>query len=423
MDGQAIIKDPTLILQAQKCAADPWQVDLLNSRDQRVLLNCARQSGKSTTVAAMAMHTVMAEPNSLVLLLSPSLRQSLELFRKVRQAERALEHPLAQVKSTATELEFDNGSRIVCLPANEETIRCFSRVALLIIDEASRVADDIYSAVRPMLAVSNGRLICLSTPYGKRGFFYREWHDRLATWRRVRVTWRDCPRIVPAFIEEEKRSQGKSWIRQEYECSFEALSGLVYPDFADRVVSDPWPDSQGRAVGGIDFGFRNPFCALWGVHDRDDVLWISDERYVRHTTIRDHAPALPRGVHWFADPSGASDIAELRRANLVVLPALNDVRSGIAAVTARIETGRLKVRRAGCANLLAEAETYRYPKSEAGAEAENPIPEFNHAMDALRYLISRLDEGFIARVRRKPETPGGGTRPWLSVYNEFLWKR
>jgi hypothetical protein len=422
MDGHAIIKDPTLILQAQKWTADPWQIDLLNSTDQRILLNCARQSGKSTTVAAMAMHTVIAEPNSLILLLSPSLRQSVELFRKVRQADRALAHPLAQVKSTATELEFDNGSRIVCLPANEETIRCFSKVALLVLDEASRVPDDIYSAVRPMLAVSSGRLICLSTPYGKRGFFYREWHDHDAAWRRVRVTWRDFPRIPAQHIEDEKRSLGESWVRQEYECSFEALSGLVYPDFADRVACDDWPNPQGRPIGGIDFGFRSPFCALWGVHDRDDVLWISDERYLRHTSISEHALALPRRVHWFADPSGAGDIAELRRANLIVLPAQNDIRSGIAAVTARIETGRLRVRRAGCPNLLAEAELYRYPKKEEGAETENPVDDSNHATDALRYLISRLDIGFMARVRRKPETPGGSQRPWLSVYNEFLWK-
>jgi hypothetical protein len=421
MDGHAIIKDPTLILRAQDWAADPWQRDLLSCTDQRILLNCARQSGKSTTVAAIAMHTVIASPNSLILLLSPSLRQSLELFRKVRQADRALEHPLGQVRCTATELEFDNGSRIVCLPANEETIRCFSKVALLIIDEASRVPDDIYSAVRPMLAVSNGRLICLSTPFGKRGFFHREWHDHDASWRRVRVTWRDCPRIPAGHIEEEKRSQGESWVRQEYECSFEALSGLVYPDFAERVAQDLWPNLEGRAVGGIDFGFNNPFCALWGVHDRDDILWITDERYLRHTTTDKHAEALPRKVHWFADPSGAGDIADLRQANLIVMPAINDIRPGIAAVTARIETNRLRVRRAGCPNLLAEAELYRYPKSEHGTESENPIPECNHAMDALRYLISRLDEGFVARFRRKPETPSGSGRRWLSVYNEFLW--
>src|SRR6202022_636465 len=111
----------------------------------------------------------------------------------------------------------------VCLPGNEETIRSFSGVALLVIDEAARVPDDLYRSVRPMLAVSRGRLVCLSTPFGQRGFFFHEWEDTAADWQRIRITWRDCPRIAADHIAAEVRSMGESWVRQEYECSFEAL--------------------------------------------------------------------------------------------------------------------------------------------------------------------------------------------------------
>jgi len=68
-------------------------------------------------------------------------------------------------------LQFPNGSRIVGLPGSEETIRGFSAVSLLLVDEASRVADELYMAVRPMLAASSGALWLMSTPCGKRGFF------------------------------------------------------------------------------------------------------------------------------------------------------------------------------------------------------------------------------------------------------------
>ena len=70
-----------------------------------------------------------------------------------------------------TQLKLANGSRILCLPGKEETVRCFSP-SLLIIDEASRVPDDLYRSVRPMLAVSKGRLIALSTYFGQRGWFF-----------------------------------------------------------------------------------------------------------------------------------------------------------------------------------------------------------------------------------------------------------
>ena len=105
-------------------------------------------------------------------------------------------------------------------------------------------------AVRPMLAVSQGRLVALSTPFGQRGWFYDEWHGG-GPWKRVRITWRDCPRITPEFIAEEARALGPQWVAQEYECSFVSMHGLVYPDFADAVV-DIWPNPVGRRVGGID---------------------------------------------------------------------------------------------------------------------------------------------------------------------------
>jgi phage FluMu gp28-like protein len=91
-------------------------------------------------------------------------------------------------------IELANGSRIVCLPGKEQTIRGFSGVNLLVVDEAARVSEDLYQAIRPMLAVSGGRIILLSTPYGEQGFFYETWRNR-ENWHRAKVTAPECPRI------------------------------------------------------------------------------------------------------------------------------------------------------------------------------------------------------------------------------------
>jgi hypothetical protein len=254
----AVALDPALILQAQGMAPDPWQRDFLLCADRQVLLNCCRQSGKSTATAAGALHTALYAPRSLVLLLSPTLRQSAELFRKVRDAYDALGRPVPPTTDARSQsrLELANGSRVVGLPGKEGTIRGFSRAALLLIDEAAKVPDDLYRAVRPMLAVSRGRLVCLSTPFGQRGFFFHEWHAD-HPWRRFHVTWRDCPRIDAAFIDNEVRSLGQSWVDQEYNCLFTALEGLVYPDF-ERCLFDGGPAGGERRkyVGGIDWGFN-----------------------------------------------------------------------------------------------------------------------------------------------------------------------
>jgi hypothetical protein len=395
--------DPGEVLRAVGLTPDPWQQELLFSNEPYVLLNCSRQSGKSTVVAALALHTALFRPGSLTLILSPGLRQSSEFFRKVIDGYNALKRPLPPRVENRTQLELQNRSRIVCLPGREATIRSFSNPCLLVIDEAARVPDDLYRSVRPMLAVGRGRLIALSTPFGQRGFFWKEWTDPGAVWKRVCVTAEQCPRIRPEFLASERRSMGDSWVQQEYYCSFQSLEGLVFPELEQRCARDAFAAPVGRRVGGIDFGFRNPFCALWGVLDADDVLWLDGEVYEREASLHHHAARMPKDVTWYADPAGATEIHELRLAGFTVKRGKNDIRAGIAAITARIETDRLRVHRQHCPNLLAEAALYRYPTHKDGTPStEKPIDEHNHALAALRYLVSQIDSRFLARFRHRP---------------------
>src|ERR1043166_571292 len=96
---------------------------------------------------------------------------------------------------------------------------------------------------------------------------------------------------------------------------------------------------------------------------------------------------------WYADPSGANEIAELRLAGFKIRLADNSVRSGITAVNARLQDGALRIVEGRCPNLLAEAGLDRY-----GDEGEKPVGEHNHALAALRYMISRVDARRVARL-------------------------
>jgi len=212
---------------------DPWQVQLLRSASPRVLLNCCRQSGKSTVAALLALHRALYHPSSLVLVLAPALRQSQELFAKIAGFYGSLESPVVPLAQRRLSLELENTSRIVTLPGTEKTIRGFSGTSLMIVDEAARVADELYFAVRPMLAVSGGSLMMLSTPYGKRGIFFEEWNQGVG-WERYEVPARECPRIPASFLEEEKMALPARVYRQEYECSFEDTEDQVF-SFEDVV--------------------------------------------------------------------------------------------------------------------------------------------------------------------------------------------
>jgi hypothetical protein len=115
-------------------------------------------------------------------------------------------------------------------------------------------------------------------------------------------------------------------------------------------------------------------------------------------------------VTWFADPAGRTEIEELRRAGLIVKKGDNSIRRGIALVTARIRTGRLKVLET-CKNLIMESKLYRYPTAdEREVLGENPIDAHNHALGALRYLVSRLDQHKKFYSPPNPP-PAPGARP------------
>jgi len=236
-DDLRLALDPVAFAQKVGIVPDGWQGNFLRSSAERVLLNCSRQSGKSTMSAVIALHRALYHPGSLVLCLAPALRQSQELFAKVASLYRDLGRPVAPQGERKLSLELENGSRIITLPGSEKTIRGYSGAALLLVDEASRVEDDLYYAIRPMLAVSGGSLMMLSTPFGKRGVFYEEWTSGEG-WERYEVPASECPRIPATFLEEEQVAL-PSWVfRQEYGCSFEETEDQVFTtEMIERAVT------------------------------------------------------------------------------------------------------------------------------------------------------------------------------------------
>jgi hypothetical protein len=236
--------DPSLwAREALDFHPDPWQGQVLRSNGKRQLLNCCRQAGKSTTAGILSLHRAIFFPRSLVLLVSPSLRQSGELFRKVGDHLKQLDEQPRKTEDNKLSLAFANDSRIVSLPGTEGTIRGYSGASLIIEDESARVDDALYYAVRPMLAVSGGRLILMSTPFGKRGHFHKEWTEGGTGWERIEIPARACPRISPAFLEQERQALGDWWYSQEYECQFRQTTDSVfnYDDVQEALSDDITP--------------------------------------------------------------------------------------------------------------------------------------------------------------------------------------
>lgn len=209
------------IMAADICgfALADWQVSVLQSPSRRLAMRICRQAGKSTAAALLALHESQYSPGSTTLIFAPKESQSVELFSKMLGFWRRAEPEARPERQNLSELLFSNGSRVLALPASPETVRGYTG-HLLIVDEAAHLERDEeqLAAIMPMLARTGGRVIALSTPHGKRGWFYRISND--ARWEQVVIRWQDCPYISREFIEEMRATLGPMRFAQEFECEF-----------------------------------------------------------------------------------------------------------------------------------------------------------------------------------------------------------
>ncbi|OPY45890.1 MAG: Terminase-like family protein [Methanosaeta sp. PtaU1.Bin028] len=204
---------------------DPWQVEMLESRSTRICLNIHRQGGKSAMSSLICLHTALFRKKSLSLIIAPSLRQSQENFKKIQDYLDLLPSRPAFHEHTKLSLQFENGSRILCLPGGNEgrTIRGFSRPDVIVEDEAAQCSEELFDAILPMMTTHPlCKFILCSTPFGQRGHFHKIWNDSTNGWEKHQLRARDNPRISQEFLAEMKEFRGPYVFAQEYDCEFVA---------------------------------------------------------------------------------------------------------------------------------------------------------------------------------------------------------
>jgi hypothetical protein len=213
---------------------DPWQRAALETERHDILLLVTRQGGKGMVASLLALSGLVSDPGSTTVIVSRAERQAKRLLRRIRRLYRMLSNVSPVISDGQTSMELRNGSEILALPGSEETIRGIEAVDLLIIDEGAVVPDALQASISPMVAVSNGRTVALSTPRGKRGWFYHEYTEGGDEWHRATVTAYEIPRISPAWLERQRAKIGDFWFRQEYLCEFVDTDDQV---FSSELIS------------------------------------------------------------------------------------------------------------------------------------------------------------------------------------------
>ena len=217
----------------------PWQETVLRSEKKRFILNAARQSGKSTVAAVLALWTALYHERALVLIYSPAERQSFELYAKLEAFALSLDQTMFDPKEhSKRSMKLANGSRILSLPGNPDTARSFSAPALVILDEASRIEVGLPAAVYPMLSSGGGRLMLLSTPNGKQGHFHQVWRDGdPELWEKAMVSIEEVEHADEEAVRGQMALMTQEMIRQEFYAEF------IQPEhslFRDEDIQSAW---------------------------------------------------------------------------------------------------------------------------------------------------------------------------------------
>jgi len=266
------------------------------------------------------------------------------------------------------------------------------------LDEAGQMKRWIWIVVQARLGFKQGRLLLTTTPYGMNWLhsdIYLPAKNGDKDYFISQFSSTANPEYPREEFERAKRTMDERTFAMRYMGEFRKMAGLVWPEFDSWVcqaaeavealqAAEGAPESI-RWVGGIDWGYNNPFVGLSAFIDRDDVMWVYRERCLTRTLLAEHAKVLDKRTTYYADPSGKQEIEEMISLGVATQGAKNDVAMGIERVTQRGKSGRLKIS-PECRNLISEAETYRYKE-----DTDKPVKERDHCCDALRYAIMGAD--------------------------------
>ena len=428
---KALLGGPAMFAALLSFVPAAYQLEMLTSTEQFVIVNCCRQAGKTTAAALIALYTALIKPGAHVLVFAAKQDQSAEFLVRMRQLMARMPVSPEVRDNSKIAISFVNGSRVVCYPSRVPeggTIRGPSP-DLVIHDEAAFAPEALFRATSPMVARSRGRIFYLSTPNGpstkdRPNFFHDRWvdaqHDR--TWRRIEAPWQSLPpgAISGEHIAHERKVLG-TLFPQEYECQFlQPGVGLCYHAFnrAVNVVDALPPLFEGEHwtyLMGVDPGFVDATgYVVCCYRPHDPVLYACHAVSLVGQAPTDVGKAISEIRQRFPvgqiaiDTKGAGKgyESELLKYAGVYCEAADWSRkaASIHSLNGLFASAHLKVL-SSCTSLIEQLESVTWNKTRT---AESSTAK-NHETDALLY-IALLSTAYLQQARDSKLSPEEANR-------------
>jgi hypothetical protein len=254
---------------------DPWQKEFLETSGNKILC-CGRQVGKSVIAARDAGNYALKHPKKQILMIAPTERQAYELFDKTLGyiSDKAFSKiKKGKDRPTKHKINLTNGSTIWCLPTGLTGTGIRGRtVHRLYVDEASRVPEEVWTAVTPMLLTTGGDLILLSTPFGRQGYFYKIWANTENSYSKFGITSLEVIESREVCDSWSKLQREKALEYLEYERS--EMSALEYAqEYEGRFIDELrqfFPNDIIEAVCSLKSSENTPREPYYSQHRQTD---------------------------------------------------------------------------------------------------------------------------------------------------------
>lgn len=258
-----------------------YQKDVLDCNDDRIAFVSGRQVGKSRTAAWIGLHYALTREGATVLITAPTQNQASELFRqvKVEMNESVIPDDLwGTERETRTAVEFENGSRILCRPANDN-LRGLT-TELIIADEAAKIEDEIfYQVLLPMLATTDGKFVLTSTPFGSSGFLFEAFHGGLEEdyYTKQVPTYRN-PKVGEEYIAQQQQQLSSLDFKQEILGKFvESSDSFFTTAEIEEAISGESSRSSNRCFLGVDLARHGEASTVYIAMDGDGNVFMCEQ--------------------------------------------------------------------------------------------------------------------------------------------------
>jgi len=399
----------------------PAQGEVFSAKNRFRVLVAGRRFGKSYLSCIELFTKALERPGETFFYCAPTYRMAKDIAWKTLKKIVPKEY-IRTKNETDLRLDLINDSTIE-LKGTENAMALRGRsLSGVVLDEAAFMDAEVwFEVIRPALADKEGWALFISTPDGTASWFYDLWcfveEDTSNLWKRWSFTTIEGGNVSPTEVEAARAQLDQRTFRQEFEASFENLTGLVAISFSDDNISTTAKDiSIQPLLLGVDFNV-DPMSGIVAVkHDQnlyvfDEIMltggattWDFAEEVTRRYGVDRRVIACPDPTGGARKTSGVgvTDHAILRRSGFNVQSPRSPwkIRDKITAVNTGLldATGTRRVLiHPRCKELIKALRTLTYAP---GTGLPNKNLGVDHAFDAFGYLC--LQQFNLA----KPETLG-----------------